>query len=797
MVAKARFGHRLIDAVSMFIVTALSLLLLLYVGFGEGKRTYEQIELEKLTAQGFLIQNSIEKFLRDDLPLKQFPGFTTIAAPVVDGLSEVDAMAVYDHDGHELFLVKDKTNPQLPAPSAAISRVKRDIEIDKGDTHYQVVVPLRTRFETAGALVIMSKTDVVAARLRTAFLPLLFLVGGLAAIFSIGITFAAPYLARTKVPWLQIAFGVTFFLMAGALVYTLIVLYFDGVKGKAETATSTFSQRFNDVVAFNLSFSDLEGIDKSVNEFRQLNAEVSEAAVIVDNVVKYGTNRANLNKAWIPDPRAYEFKVDLAASNPSQQTSVAVRVPRDVVYERVQRSIKNFAALFIASIFLSGIFLQVAVSLQDARSVSSASAEPTTTRAPGDMALILLKPLYFLGVFLDSLTYAFLPRFMQEAAAASGLKVTFASVPFTAYYLLFALSLIPAGNLSDRYGPNPVIIAGLILAGASVLGLALPVGIFEMTALRALAGVGQGMLLIGVQNYILSVASPEKKTQGTAIIVLGFQGGMLSGMAIGSLLVNSLYPQGVFMVAGAVGAVATLYTLLLLPRIAGNDKIVGGLRVTVQRLATDCKNVITDGQFLKTIFCIGIPAKALLTGVISFAIPLILTQQHYLAEDIGQLIMLYGLGVVASTGIVSRMVDRKRNTSSVLLSGAIMSGLGLMLVGLMGAKMIGEGQLSTAVAIVGIVLVGIAHGFINAPVVTHVGISELAGRIGAAPATTTYRFLERAGHISGPFLVSQLFLIWGQGPHIIGWIGVFITMLGLLFAMQIIRPGVTKMETGR
>ena len=342
-----------------------------------------------------------------------------------------------------------------------------------------------------------------------------------------------------------------------------------------------------------------------------------------------------------------------------------------------------------------------------------------------------------------------------------------------------------------------MIIAGLIMAGASVLGLALPVGILEMTGFRALAGIGQGLLLIGVQSYILNVASPDKKTQGTAIIVLGFQGGMLSGMAIGSLLVNSLQPQGVFMVAGGVGVVAALYTLTMLPRIAGSGQAIGGLRATMRRLGADCKNVITDAQFLKAIFCIGIPAKALLTGVISFAIPLILTQQHYLAEDISQLVMLYGLGVVASTGIVSRMVDRKRNTNSVLLSGAIMSGLGLMLVGLMGAKIIGEGQLSTVVAIVGIVLVGVAHGFINAPVVTHVGISELAGRIGAAPATTTYRFLERAGHISGPFLVSQLFLIWGQGPHIIGWIGVFITMLGLLFAMQIIRPGVAKMETGR
>src|SRR5215213_6010729 len=65
----------LIEGATMFTVAALSLLLLLYVGFGDGKRTYELIHIEKLTAQGLFIQNSVEKFVRDGLPLKQYAGF--------------------------------------------------------------------------------------------------------------------------------------------------------------------------------------------------------------------------------------------------------------------------------------------------------------------------------------------------------------------------------------------------------------------------------------------------------------------------------------------------------------------------------------------------------------------------------------------------------------------------------------------------------------------------------------------------------------------------------------------------
>jgi hypothetical protein len=91
--------------------------------------------------------------------------------------------------------------------------------------------------------------------------------------------------------------------------------------------------------------------------------------------------------------------------------------------------------------------------------------------------------------------------------------------------------------------------------------------------------------------------------------------------------------------------------------------------------------------------------------------------------------------------------------------------------------------------VTGVVIVGLAHGFINAPVVTHVAHSELAGRIGATPVTATYRFLERVGHIAGPFVVGQLFLVWGQSPQILAWIGVATAALGLLFLAQRTPPG--------
>ena len=269
------------------------------------------------------------------------------------------------------------------------------------------------------------------------------------------------------------------------------------------------------------------------------------------------------------------------------------------------------------------------------------------------------------------------------------------------------------------------------------------------------------MLFIGIQAYILAVASPEKKTQGAAIIVFGFQGGMISGMAIGSLLVSYLEPHGVFLVSGAIGLAAAAYCVLLIPSAAANSDIQPASAANFG-IVNGLKHVLRNGEFLKTMFCIGVPAKAILTGTITFALPLLLGQHGYRSEDIGQIIMLYAMSVVVASSLISRLVDQIGNTTTVLFLGAAISGAGLVLLGLMGSPLVGDGIAGSAIVILGVVLVGIAHGFINAPVVTHVAHSELAKEIGANSVTTTYRFVERIGHVAGPVLVAQLFLIWGQ-----------------------------------
>jgi MFS family permease len=792
MMAARKKKEQVLEATMMFMVAAASLFLLLYVGYCDGRRTYETSYIEKATSEGRYLQNAMEKFLRDGLPLRQYAGFSTIAKRVV-GSEDVDALIVYDEKGRELFKEIDKLHPVLPKPAPLIGVPGDQINVYYGRDHYQIVIPLRSKFEKAGSVVVVAPTSLVTNKMYASFLPLVPLAILLSVLFAVIIVFSKPYFARPKKPWLHITYAMTFLLMAIAVSATLVGLYFDGIEGKARQSAFTLSQRLNDVIQFRLSFKDISGIDRAFQDYRDLNPDISEASLLIDDTIRISTNLPQVGQKWSENSNRFSYRIDLSPPDKPQYTSLVVEVPKTVVLERIGRNVKNFVALFIATAFLSGLFLQVAESLRHLRASKVVTPEEKETESA--TGLVIIMPAYFLAVFLDSLTSAFLPKFMQLAAVASNLSISFGSAPFTAYYLAFALSLIPAGVISDRRGSKPVIMIGLLLAAGSVFALMLPLGIWEMTILRAISGMGQGAVLIGIQSYILAVASPEKKTQGVAIIVFGFQAGLISGMALGSLLINFVGENGIFAIAGAVGAVNLVYTFFVVPN-AGRAKVVAGARATVKKLADDLKSVVVNIEFLKTLLCIGVPAKAVLTGVITFALPLILGQLGYRQEDIGQLVMLYGLGVLASSGFISRLVDRTQASAMILFAGAVMSGVGLLLVGSLGSTIVGNGVFSTAVTIVAVVVVGAAHGFINAPVVSHIAYTPLAQRIGANSATTAYRFLERCGHVAGPILLSELFVFWGEGPRTIGIIGVGVLILALVFVTHrlIIQPSSLRGE---
>ena len=782
----------LIDAVTMFLVSGLSLILLIYIGFGEAQRTYLQFHIEKLTAQGKVVQNAMESFLRPGLPLKQYVGFTTLTEPIIASDEAISSMAAFDRSGQTVFTSGVDSIGLLPATPGAAPPDAQAYDVRRTEEYYQVILPLHSRFETVGSLAITMPRAVVTERVTAKFRPLITVAIGLSIGFALVVAIGGPRLRNRRAPLLQIFFAVTFLAMAVFVIGTLIALYSEGAQSKATALANSLGQRLADAIEFNLNIDEFRGLNQTFGDYKRLNPDISAAGLTVNGVIKFHTDPERVGQVWVTSGSTYEYVVHLTPPESFRDIRVAVALPTAVVYRQMTRSAKNFTALFVASAFLAGLFLQLAGSMRQSRDADRSMDAEVAIPQDDDSALNLVKPVFFVAIFLEHLNYAFLPQFMYQVVATSGLSEGYASAPFMAYYLCFALALIPSGHFAQNYNARPLMYVGLLLAGAGLFILTLSPDFISVILARSLSGIGQGTLFIGVQSYILMMASPQKRTRGAAIIVFGFQGGMISGMAVGSLLVTYIGPEGVFTLSGIIAYALALYALMVVPSAV--QKGASDLRMgfTFGQLARNTARALRSLDFLKTMLLIGIPAKAVLTGVVIFALPVLLAQKGYAQEDIGQIIMVYAAGVVVASSYASRLVDRTGQTYSILFWGAMISALGLFLTGLIGWQPLGAGPngstVVTGVLVAGVATVGIAHGFINAPVVTHIADSKLASTVGASSLTATYRFLERLGHIAGPIIIAQLFLFWGQSALLLSWIGVAVLLCAILFLVPVV-PG--------
>ena len=128
--------------------------------------------------------------------------------------------------------------------------------------------------------------------------------------------------------------------------------------------------------------------------------------------------------------------------------------------------------------------------------------------------------------------------------------------------------------------------------------------------------------------------------------------------------------------------------------------------------------MLRDNQFLRSMAFIGVPAKSIMTGVILFTLPLLLSKQGLPSEDIGQITMGYAAAVLWASNVVAKHADRNGGIKNILFLGALLSSAGLFAIAAGGNIAIPFWSIATIVA--GVCLVGVAHGFINAPVVIHV-----------------------------------------------------------------------------
>ncbi len=214
-----------------------------------------------------------------------------------------------------------------------------------------------------------------------------------------------------------------------------------------------------------------------------------------------------------------------------------------------------------------------------------------------------------------------------------------------------------------------------------------------------------------------------------------------------------------------VGIFLVPYVWFLLPNNVTTDKNdakLGGetLSTRVMQLAINMKDLFQDKDFLRASLLIGVVSRIALAGAIVFGIPLLLSKQGFSHEQIGQMLIFYSGGVLISSHFASALADKSGDIKLVLTFGSLLAGAALIIIGwsnwigLMHRALFWE---SLLLSVVGLTFLGLAHGCTHAPTITFISRVEAATKLGTSVATSTYRIVERLGHVSGPLIVGLLF----------------------------------------
>ncbi len=168
----------------------------------------------------------------------------------------------------------------------------------------------------------------------------------------------------------------------------------------------------------------------------------------------------------------------------------------------------------------------------------------------------------FFMIMLDSTIVA-----VANPTIMSALHIGYATVVWvtSAYLLGYAVVLLVAGRLGDRYGPKNLYVIGLVVFTFASVWCGLSGSAAILIAARVVQGVGAGLLTPQTLSTITRIFPAQRR--GSAMSMWGATAGVASlvGPLVGGTLVDGLGWQWIFFVNVPVGVIALALAIWLVP----------------------------------------------------------------------------------------------------------------------------------------------------------------------------------------------------------------------------------------
>ena len=758
-------------------------------------------------------------------------------------------------------------------------RTNQLFEIEESKESFQIIQTLRNKFGIVGYVFTEAPKNRLLLFLNQEYVVVFYFLVGLSLLFTAIVFIFEIFIGKKRYRQrvLQTGYFIVFLLFSSIIGITVHKIYQQGAAASTKALSDSITQRLAAIMELGIEIQDIKGIDQVFRQYKAGNPDIETIAITEDGVIISHNDPGFIGQPYVKPEQSLEYENILVGTQnrDKKEFRVTVTMPTGIITNAVLGSSKTFIVLFIACGLISMVFLNAGSAIIDVidrdsyesdkeksllelineicddsiitekekeRLAKKLHEHPNLTNREQErldnyyrriengtliqknrldlnfeIGLNLIQPAYFLIVFVNALSISFLPQLVLGFADKSISSLAIVSFPFTAYYLLFALVLVPAGQYAEKGNLKKLLACGFL---AEVVGLTLVAvsdGFWLLTLGRMASGIGQGFFLIGLQSYVLAVTPKGKRSLGHAVKVIGRNSGLIAGTAIGALLYSYINYKGVFFLASAITIFALLYLVVLVPNVeeisgAVKTEEKNGTELQENAFAKLFKNILAvlkDGEFIKTLFTIGIVGKISIAGVVMFAVPLLLSKKGFATEDIGLFLMLYYISGMLTTKFAAKFVDTPGVTRWVLSMSAVIGGLSSLFLGFIGISglleqaaipginllaylAMGFNKGLAGVGLSGndsylilffIILMGVSNGLLAAPIMTHIGNLKIAERHGVKTVSATYVFLERFGHVAGPAVIGYLIAANGGSTLAVSFFGVITIVFGVVFAI--------------
>jgi MFS family permease len=188
----------------------------------------------------------------------------------------------------------------------------------------------------------------------------------------------------------------------------------------------------------------------------------------------------------------------------------------------------------------------------EAGGLSGAPARMITPR----FALITASGLaYFVGW---TMLYPVLPRFVREELGGNGLAVGLAVGSFG---LSAALLRPMVGRFGDRRGRRPLVVVGMAIVAASLLGYLVTGDVATAVVLRLAFGAGEAAAFVGLATAIQDMAPAARRGEAASYFSVATYGGVAIGPPLGQFIFDHGGYDRVWLVASATVLVGLVFGL--------------------------------------------------------------------------------------------------------------------------------------------------------------------------------------------------------------------------------------------